>query len=196
MEITKSYYLKTAMFEKDFPTDGLPEIALTGRSNVGKSSFINAICHNSKLARTSKTPGKTITLNFYSVNDSFYFTDMPGYGYAARKQDTLKGFSKATDTYVSKRKELKGFISLIDSRVVTNDDIETIEYLKDRGVNFIIILSKIDKLKRNDILKRVNETAKTLGIEKDRIVTYSSLTHQNEDKVLMKLETLLKKEND
>ena len=176
---------------EEMPKEGLFEIALTGRSNVGKSSFINSITNNYKLARISKTPGKTITLNFYLINNSFYFVDMPGYGFASREKDVLYNFSDATNNYVSNRGELHGFISLIDSRVLTKDDIEMIEYLKSRNIKFIIILSKIDKLKRNDIKKRVDFVSKELNIDKSSIVPYSSLTRENLDLVMEKLEELL-----
>ena len=191
MEIKNAIFYKTIMKLEEMPKEGLFEIALTGRSNVGKSSFINSICHNSKLARTSKTPGKTITLNFYLINNSFYFVDMPGYGYASREKDLLYNFSNATDEYVEKRECLHGFISIIDSRTITKDDKDMIEYLKSRNIKFIIILSKIDKLKRNDIRKRVDFTSRELDIDKNLIIPYSSYTHENEEKVLEKIEELL-----
>ena len=183
MKIKNASFYKTIMDFNDLPKEGFIEIGLSGRSNVGKSSFINSICNNNKLARTSKTPGKTITLNFYLINNSFYFVDMPGYGYAKRNDNTLETFSDVTDKYVVEREELKGMISIVDSRVITNDDIDMINYLKDRNTNFIVVLSKIDKLKRNDIIKRINETSKILGIEKERIIPYSSYTKENIDKV-------------
>ncbi|MBP5342626.1 YihA family ribosome biogenesis GTP-binding protein [bacterium] len=191
MEIKNAIFYKTIMKLEEMPKEGLFEIALTGRSNVGKSSFINSICNNNKLARTSKTPGKTITLNFYLINNSFYFVDMPGYGYASREKDILYNFSESTNLYVEKRKELKGFISIIDSRTLTNDDKEMIEYLKHRSIPFIIILSKIDKLKRNDIRKRVDIISKELSVNKELIIPYSSYTKENIDKVLNSLETNL-----
>ena len=191
MEIKNAIFYKTIMKLDEMPKEGLFEIALSGRSNVGKSSFINSICKNSKLARTSKTPGKTITLNFYLINNSFYFVDMPGYGFASREKDVLYNFSKYSDLYVRERKELHGFISIIDSRVLTNDDKEMIEYLKSRNIKFLIILSKIDKLKRNDIRKRREFVSKELDVNIEDIIPYSSLTHENEDKVLLKLEELL-----
>ena len=191
MEINKATFYGTIMDSKLFPNNGLPEIALAGRSNVGKSSFINSICNNSKLARTSKTAGKTVTLNFYLINDNFFLVDMPGYGYAANMKDELLNFSIVTDKYVENRKELKAIIQLIDSRTITKDDIEMNSYLKSRNIPFIIILSKIDKLKRNDIRKRKSILAKSLDINEDLVIPYSSLTKENLDKVLDSFDSLI-----
>ena len=190
MEINKAIFYGTIMDEKLFPSDGLAEIALAGRSNVGKSSFINSICNNSKLARTSKTAGKTVTLNFYLINDSFFIVDMPGYGYAANMKDELLNFSKVTDKYVQNRSSLKGIVQLIDSRTITKDDIMMNDYLKSNNIPFLVILSKIDKLKRNDIKKRIKITKDTLGIDESNIITYSSLTKENLDNVLLSLDKL------
>jgi len=192
MIIKKCEFIKSVLNNLDLPNDNLIEIGLSGRSNVGKSSFINAITNNNKLARVSKTPGKTITLNFYLTNDSFYFVDMPGYGYASRQNNLLNKFSSFTNEYIETRKQLKGFIMIIDSRVVTKDDIDMKDYLIHNNIPFICLLSKIDKLKRNDIKKRVVETSKELSINENVIIPYSSYTHENEDKLLIKLEELLK----
>ena len=195
MEINKALFYGTIMDSTLFPKDGLVEIALAGRSNVGKSSFIISICNNSKLARTSKTAGKTVTLNFYLINDNFFLVDMPGYGYAANMKDELLNFSIVTDKYVENRKELKGIIQLIDSRTITKDDIEMNAYLKNRNIPFLIILSKIDKLKRNDIRKRKMIVSKTLDISEELVIPYSSLTKENLDKVLNSFDLLVNKES-
>jgi len=193
MIIKKCEFIKSVLQKNDLPTDNLIEIGLSGRSNVGKSSFINAITNNNKLARVSKTPGKTITLNFYLTNDSFYFVDMPGYGYASRQNDILNKFSSFTNEYIETRKELKGFIMIVDSRVCTKDDIDMKDYLVSNNIPFICLLSKIDKLKRNDIKKRVVETSKVLNIDDKLIVPYSSYTHEGEEYLLYKIEELLNK---
>ena len=184
MIIKNAEYIMTAVDFKDLPKDNLIEIALAGRSNVGKSSFINAIGKNSHLARVSKTPGKTITLNYYLFNKTFYIVDMPGYGYAKRSDSSLKTFSVSTDIYIKNRENLKAVIVFVDSRVISEDDKMMVDYLKDNNIPFYAIMNKIDKLKRNDILKRKNETLKTLSIDEDKLYLYSSYTHEREDKIL------------
>ena len=184
MIIKNAEYIKTAVDFKDLPKDNLIEIALAGRSNVGKSSFINAIGKNSHLARVSKTPGKTITLNYYLFNKSFYIVDMPGYGYAKRGDESLKTFSVSTDTYIKNRENLKAIILIVDSRVISEDDKLMIDYLKDNNINYFVIMNKIDKLKRNDILKRKQETIKSLNIPPEKLYLYSSYTHEKEEDIL------------
>ena len=184
MIIKNAEYIKTAVDFKDLPKDNLIEIALAGRSNVGKSSFINAIGKNSRLARVSKTPGKTITLNYYLFNKSFYIVDMPGYGYAKRGDESLKTFSVSTDTYIKNRENLKAIILIVDSRVISEDDRLMIDYLKDNNINYFVVMNKIDKLKRNDILKRKQETIKSLNIPPEKLYLYSSYTHEKEEDIL------------
>ena len=192
MIIKKAEFYKSFLEMKDLPRTDYPEIGLLGRSNVGKSSFINAITNNHKLARTSKTPGKTITINFYLINDSIFFVDLPGYGFSMRDKRLNIDFSKKTDEYVNNSRNLCGFVLIVDSRVVTKDDLLMNEYLKSRNANYLVVLSKIDKLKRNDVRKRMFETAKTLDVDMKQVVTYSSLTHENESTLLIKLEELIK----
>ena len=191
MIIKNAEYIKTAVLLKDLPKDNLIEIALAGRSNVGKSSFINSIGKNSHLARVSKTPGKTITLNYYLFNKGFYIVDMPGYGYAKRGVDSLETFSLSTDSYIKTRENLKAVIVFIDSRVISEDDIMMVNYLKDNNKPFYVIMNKIDKLKRNDIQKRKNEAVKTLNISEDKLYLYSSFTHEMEEKILSLFDLIL-----
>ena len=191
MIIKNAEYIKTAVLLKDLPKDNLIEIALAGRSNVGKSSFINSIGKNSHLARVSKTPGKTITLNYYLFNKEFYIVDMPGYGYAKRGVDSLETFSLSTDSYIKARENLKAVIVFIDSRVISEDDIMMVNYLKDNNKPFYVIMNKIDKLKRNDIQKRKNEALKTLNISEDKLYLYSSFTHEMEEKILSLFDLIL-----
>lgn len=191
MLIKNIEFIKTVLDLKDLPKDGLFEVALAGRSNVGKSSFINALGNNKSLARTSKKPGKTITLNFYLVNKAFYLVDMPGYGYARRNDSSLKDFSKATEKYVTNRNELKGFIMIVDSRTVTIDDKAMRDFLISNDVPFVVLLSKIDKLKRNDIKKRTIETAKYLEIDEKLVIPFSSLTKENMENVALIFDNLL-----
>ena len=191
MIIKNAEYIKTALKLEDLPLGNIPEIALAGRSNVGKSSFINSISHNSHLARVSKVPGKTITLNYYLINKEFYFVDMPGYGYAKRNSASLETFSLATDKYLKSRENLKGVVLIVDSRVITDDDKMMMDYLKQNGIKYLVIMNKIDKLKRNDILKQKKLAAQSLNINEDEIKIYSSLTKEKEEELLLSLEKLI-----
>lgn len=191
MIIKNSFYKLTAVNLKDLPKEGLPEVAFAGRSNVGKSSFINSISNNNHLARVSKTPGKTITLNYYLINNEFYFVDMPGYGYAKRGMESLEFFNTKTDVYLKERKELKLVLLLVDSRQITEDDKLMNNYLKEMGINYLVIATKLDKLKRNEIKPRFSAIVSELEIDSDKLLFYSSLTKEGKDAILSKFDELI-----
>ena len=191
MIIKNSFYKLTAVNLKDLPKEGLPEVAFAGRSNVGKSSFINSISNNNHLARVSKTPGKTITLNYYLINNEFYFVDMPGYGYAKRGMESLEFFNTKTDVYLKERKELKLVLLLVDSRQLTEDDKLMNNYLKSMGINYLVIGTKLDKLKRNEIKPRFSAIVKELELTEDKLLFYSSLTKEGKEAILNKFDELI-----
>ena len=144
-----------------FPKEIRPQIALSGRSNVGKSSLINALVGQKALARVSSTPGKTITINFYNLDETIYLVDLPGYGYAKRSGESKTVWSNLTDSYFTKnpvRDLLKLVIQLIDVRVgPTDDDIMMINYLIDSGIPFTVVATKTDKLSKTALQKRLEE---------------------------------------
>lgn len=136
------------------PNDGKPEIAFIGRSNVGKSSLINALVERKGLAKTSSTPGKTQLLNYFDVNDTFYIVDMPGYGFAKVSKDQRQDWGRVSEEYFRKRKELKLVVLLIDSRHEgLANDIAVVEWFSEKGVPFIIVLTKSDKVKQQDLAR-------------------------------------------
>jgi GTP-binding protein len=136
------------------PRDGKPEIAFIGRSNVGKSSLINALVERKGLAKTSSTPGKTQLLNYFDVNDQFYIVDMPGYGYAKVSRDKRQDWGKVSEDYFKKRKELKLVVLLIDSRHEgLANDISVVEWFSEKQIPFIVVLTKSDKVKQQDLAK-------------------------------------------
>ena len=144
----------SAGLPKQFPADRLPQIAFSGRSNVGKSSLINSLLNRKSLARVSGEPGKTITVNFYNIDKKLYLVDLPGYGYAKRtKEDQIK-WSNLTDGYFTKNPNFDSvrlICQLIDSRIgPTNDDWDMLEYMTEAQCNFIVVATKCDKLNRTE----------------------------------------------
>ena len=177
MKIRSSEIVVSAIKKDQYPTEGLPEIALVGRSNVGKSSATNALLNRRNFARTSQTPGKTRTLNFFNVNDALYFVDVPGYGYAKVNDNITKQFGKTMDEYVTLRSTLRGFILLVDYRhKPTKDDVLMYEFVKHHNVPVLVVATKEDKLKRNDLKKNEKIIKDTLGFHpEDKFVRFSSL---------------------
>lgn len=177
VKINKAEYILSAAWESQWPQEDVPEICLAGRSNVGKSSFINTILQRNGLAKVSGTPGKTRILNFYNVNDEMRFVDVPGYGYAKVNERIQKSFGDMIDTYITKRKTLKGMIMLVDFRhKPTKDDIMMYKYVKHYEFPVIVIATKEDKLKRNDLKKNEKMIKETLGLAEDDIfLRFSSL---------------------
>ncbi len=136
------------------PTDGKSEIAFIGRSNVGKSSLINALVERKGLAKTSSTPGKTQLLNYFVINDQFYLVDMPGYGYARVSKDQRNDWGKVSEDYFKKRRELRLVVLLIDARHEgLANDIEVVEWFSEKQIPFIVVLTKSDKVKQQDLAK-------------------------------------------
>lgn len=157
MEIKTVEFVKSAGSMKDCPKPYYPEIAFIGRSNVGKSSLINYLCNNKKLAKVSETPGKTKTINHYLVNGNWYLVDLPGYGYAKTSKAEKEKFQKLIEEYISQRKTLKCTMVLIDSRLEFQaSDKNFIQWLASQQLPFAIVLTKIDKLSSSQLKKQMN----------------------------------------
>ncbi len=178
---TQNVNLKmTAGFASQFPTDPIVQVALSGRSNVGKSSLINTLLGRKSLARVSATPGKTITVNFYEVDKKLFLVDLPGYGFAARSKDSQGAWQSLTDGYFTKNKNIdlvRGVVQLIDSRAgITRDDAMMIEYMNSVEMPYIIAITKIDKLGKTDraaIIEKI--TNDELIAQNTPIIPFSSL---------------------
>lgn len=148
MKINSVDMVMSAVKAHQYPVTNKPEFALAGRSNVGKSSLINAIMNRKKLARTSSSPGKTQTLNFYYVNEDFYLVDVPGYGYAKVSKKQRAEFGVMIESYLTTREQLRGMVLLLDSRhVPTDDDVTMFEYAQYIGKPILVVATKIDKMK-------------------------------------------------
>ena len=168
----------SAVRPSQYPTDNKPEFLLVGRSNVGKSSFINSIIERRNYARTSSKPGKTQTLNFYNVNNDFYLVDVPGYGYASVSKERQQKFGMMIEEYLTNRENLKEVFLLIDFRhKPTNDDLLMYNFLKYYDLSVTIILTKVDKIGRTLREKQLQLIKDTLNIkEEDKYILFSSTT--------------------
>ncbi|MDD7072670.1 MAG: ribosome biogenesis GTP-binding protein YihA/YsxC [Candidatus Egerieousia sp.] len=163
MRIDKSEFLQSCQFLKDKPARRLPEFAFIGRSNVGKSSLINMLCNHQRLAKTSSKPGKTILINYFTINDQLYFVDLPGYGYAKLSMAEKERISKMNNSYISGSEELGLLFVLIDSRHKIQDiDMEFLINLGNAGMPFAIVYTKADKMGTNLLAKQLNYNKKQL----------------------------------
>lgn len=195
MEVTKVEDPIIAVRISQYPEDKKCEFLILGRSNVGKSSFINTIINRKNLARTSSKPGKTQTLNFYKVNDTFYIVDVPGYGYAQTSKQQVEKFGIMIEEYLKQRQELKHVFLLVDYRhKPTEDDLLMYKFLKYYNLPVTIICTKYDKVgrslkaKQDDIIKKTLEPA--LG---DEIVNFSSITKVGKERVYEIIENIINK---
>ena len=185
MKINNVSLVISAVRSSQYPTDNNPEFLLVGRSNVGKSSFINTILNRKNLARTSAKPGKTQTLNFYLINDSFYFVDAPGYGFANVSKSLKDNFGAIMENYLETRNNLKMVFMLVDFRhKPTEDDVMMYNYLKHYNIPVSIICTKCDKVSNNSIAKNKKIVIETLGLEhKDDLTLFSSHNKVGKDGV-------------
>lgn len=177
----------SAVRKSQFPTDGKNEFLLVGRSNVGKSSFINTMINRKNFARTSAKPGKTQTLNFYLVNDYFYLVDAPGYGFASVNKKLKNKFGLIMEDYLEGRENLKMVFMLVDFRhKPTEDDVMMYKYLKHYNIPVSIICTKLDKVSKNSVLKNKAIIKNTLGME-DEPILFSSITKEGKQEVSDKI---------
>ncbi|NDI36709.1 ribosome biogenesis GTP-binding protein YihA/YsxC [Chengkuizengella sediminis] len=176
MKVNQAEFIISAVGPDQYPEDGLPEIALAGRSNVGKSSLINKMINRKNLARTSSQPGKTQTLNYYRINTDLYFVDLPGYGYAKVSKSRRQEWGEMIERYLLEREQLKAVLQIIDLRhPPTKDDIAMYEWLVYQQIPRIIITTKADKISKNKRNKHLKVIKDTLNLEKeDPILLFSS----------------------
>lgn len=193
MKVKNVILEKVATSIKNYPKEDLPEFAFAGRSNVGKSSFINAMIRRKNLARTSSSPGKTRTINFYNVDQKLRLVDLPGYGYAKVSKTERESWRKIMEEYFSKRESLLEVILLVDIRhEPTELDLHMYEYILQSGFSGIVIATKSDKVKKGQIQQKITEIAKKLQIDnRDLIIDFSSEKKDMVDEVWFVLEDII-----
>jgi GTP-binding protein len=188
MKVTSTRFVKSAFEWSQWPRDRKPEVAFMGRSNVGKSSLINSLLRVKGLARTSSTPGRTQALNFFLINEKFYFVDLPGYGFARVPREVREAWGLLVSDYLAKRDSLVLSIQIVDSRhEPTTLDLQLREWLLDNGKPFLTVATKSDKLSQNELQKNLARARQVLGAVGDGAggepVAYSAVTGRGRERV-------------
>ncbi len=192
MEIKNAKFLKSESGISSYAGFGLPEIAVVGRSNVGKSSFINCLANQNKLAKTSSTPGRTRLVNYFLFNQNFVLVDLPGYGFAKASKEEQGKWESMITGYFAESDFLAGVVMLVDIRhTPTEKDKQMLEYLYTYNIPTIIVATKQDKIKPSQMESRKVDICGTLKVAKDNIILMSNQTRYGKDKVLAKMEQLI-----
>lgn len=190
--ISSAEFITSASRPGQYPREELPEMAFAGRSNVGKSSLINCLVQRKKLVRTSRTPGRTQLINFFKINNSFMFVDLPGYGYAKVSQSLRATWGPMVEAYFESRKNLRGAVQIMDLRhPPTPDDVSLWNWLKARDLPAIPILTKADKLTRTNWKPLAEAAGRILGISPADFIFFSAETRQGRDQLLLKVKELM-----
>lgn len=192
MIIKKAKFLLSQSSFGAFPQQGMPEIAMAGKSNVGKSSLINSLTRNSKLARTSSAPGKTRLINYYGINEDFLLVDLPGYGFAKAPKSEQEKWSRMIEGYLVGSENLKHVFHLVDIRhTPTREDQMMTEYLRHYDIPFTVIATKADKLSKAQRSRSIPVICRTLAVQPWEVMTYSSEDLTGREALLEKIEEIL-----
>ncbi len=199
MKILKAEFIKSCVAPEQFPNGEYPEVAFVGRSNVGKSSLINSLLNRRDLAKVSRTPGKTRAVNVFAVstNDAglaqFYLVDLPGYGFAKISKSVREQWAPLIEGYFINRASLFGVVLLVESRIVTEQDQQTLAWLRSIGYRPIVAATKVDKLKPSERVRTLRQTAAELGLAtEENPIPYSSVTGEGRDRLWGLLRDLAK----
>jgi GTP-binding protein len=192
MHVRSVDFLKSVYKLSQLPDADRPEVAFAGRSNVGKSSFINTLIGRKKLAQTSKDPGRTQSINFYQVNDVIYFVDLPGYGYARVPVSVRKDWKGLIEGYLTERATLKAVVVIFDIRRLPNaDDLLLLSWFESHHLPYIIVLSKADKLSSNKKREQISLIGQLLSVKTEDMIPFSSLTREGKEATWERLDKLL-----
>lgn len=196
MIVKKAEFIISAVEPSQYPYDGWPEVAFVGRSNVGKSSIINALTNRKSLARVGSTPGKTRLINFFNINDRLLFVDLPGYGYAKVSKEEKKAWGDLAETYLNTRKNLGLILMLVDIRhEPTDDDMIMVNYIKASGRKMAVVATKSDKIGRGEYNKQISMIRKVLSVDENTpVIPFSSIKRTGIDEVWSTIETILELE--
>ena len=192
MIVKKTEFVRSAADRGSMLHSDLPQIAIVGKSNVGKSSFLNMIANDSKMARTSKDPGRTRLINYFLVNEAFFFTDLPGYGYAKVSNAEKRKWATLIEGYLENEPNLVHVLFLVDARHdPTADDCLMYRYLFERNLPFTLIATKTDKLPKSQVKNQLRHLASLLKLGEDNVIGTSAVTRAGKDAVLQRLEQIL-----
>lgn len=192
MKISSAVFTKSATKPGNYPPAELPEIAFAGRSNVGKSSLINVLVNRKSLVRTSATPGRTQLINFFDINEKFSLVDLPGYGFAKVPVSVKKAWGPMMRTYLGARESLKGVIFIFDiRRVPREEDIQLLDWLEEFNVPTIPVITKLDKLKRGQRDKHIQQIAEATGLPADAFSLFSAHTREGKDEIWERIEAAI-----
>jgi GTP-binding protein len=192
LELREARLAKTTVDPLDRPRPEHPEIAFVGRSNVGKSSLLNALVRRKKLAHTSRTPGKTQTINYFTVDDACYFVDLPGYGFARVPEKVRRAWWPMVTQYLDDNSRLRGVVALVDGRhPPTRLDRRMIGWLADRRLPTLVALTKADRVPRADRATRFTEAVEALGLEADQLLWFSARSGEGRAELVTALRALL-----
>lgn len=195
MKIKQAEFVKSAVYEKDYPMElNNMEFAFVGRSNVGKSSLINSITGRKKLAKTSKTPGRTQLINYFKVNNEFYIVDLPGYGFAKVPKEMKAEWGKTMERYVASNRKKLVFVLLDIRRIPSEEDMEMLIWLDHHDIPFKIIFTKMDKVSNNEKFKCLKDIRKKVEFHNDDVFFHSSLNDTGKEDILNYIDSLLIKE--
>jgi ribosome biogenesis GTP-binding protein YsxC/EngB len=192
MHVKSALFITSATKPQQYPEGDLPEIAFAGRSNVGKSSLINALVNRKNLVRTSSTPGRTQLINFFDVNGTFTLVDLPGYGFARVPLEVKKQWGPMIEKYLSVRTNLRAVVLIIDiRRIPKEEDLQLLNWLRTFSIPPILVVTKCDKVSKNERERQLNLIAKELGVEKTALNPFSALSKEGLDKIWTEIENIL-----
>ena len=192
MKVTSAEFITSAVKRSDYPEELLPEVAFAGRSNVGKSSLINTLVNRKHLVRTSSSPGRTQTLNFFRINNQVNFVDLPGYGFAKVPLKVKAQWKTMVESYLKNRKTLQLVIILVDiRRTPSSDDASLMRWLENFGIPFLIVLTKTDKLSQNKCSAQQKIIQDFLLLKREEVVCFSAVTRKGRQEILKRITSIL-----